>query len=144
MLRGWTRSGFSVHRSQRVPPRTREDMERLARSIIRNPFSVDKMQPDSSRDSIIYRSGMNPKIQRNFEVFSPCELTFASLTPAHSCRLSPFARLIARITQHLGLWEVGVRVDATRDPPEPAEPVIEPLLDDPFPDCDHELVFTGN
>ena len=40
------------------------------------------MQPNSSDDSIIYRSRMNPKIQRNFEVFSPCDF-------------------IARITQHI-------------------------------------------
>ena len=82
MLRGWTHSGFNIHRSRRVPPSSREDMERLAQYIIRNPFSVDKMQPNSSGDSIIYRSGMNPKIQRNFEVFSPCDF-------------------IARITQHI-------------------------------------------
>lgn len=82
MLRSWKHSGFNIHRSQRVPPGNREDMERLAQYIIRNPFSVDKMQPNSSGDSIIYRSGMNPKIQRNFEVFSPCDF-------------------IARITQHI-------------------------------------------
>ena len=50
MLRGWTHSGFNVHRSRRVPPGNREDMERLAQYIIRNPFSVDKMQPNSSGD----------------------------------------------------------------------------------------------
>ena len=61
-----------------------------AQYIIRNPFSVGKMQPNSSG-----------KIQRNFEVFSPCELTFALLTPAYSCRLSPFGQLIARITHHI-------------------------------------------
>ncbi|MCX6970000.1 MAG: transposase [Verrucomicrobia bacterium] len=82
MLRGWMHSGFNIHRSERVPPRNREDMERLAQYIIRNPFSVEKMQPNSSGDSIIYRSGMNPKISRNFEVFSPCDF-------------------IARITQHI-------------------------------------------
>ena len=48
MLRGWAHSGFNVHRSHRVPPSNREDMERLAHYIIRNPFSVDKMQPNSS------------------------------------------------------------------------------------------------
>jgi hypothetical protein len=79
---GWTHSGFNIHRSERVPPGNREDMERLAQYIIRNPFSVEKMQPNSSGDSIIYRSGMNPKIWRNFEVFSPCDF-------------------IARITQHI-------------------------------------------
>jgi hypothetical protein len=57
-------------------------MERLAQYIVRNPFSVEKMQPDSSGDSIIYRSGMNPKLGRNFEVLSPCDF-------------------IARITQHI-------------------------------------------
>ena len=45
-------------------------------------FAVEKMQvtepnranPDGS---IIYHSGMNPKIQRNFEVFSPCDFIAA-------------------------------------------------------------------
>gem|GEM_PF-1190330 len=40
------------------------------------------MQPNRSGDSIITRSGMNPKIQRNFEMFSPRDF-------------------IARITQHI-------------------------------------------
>ena len=31
------------------------------------------MQSNSSWHSIIYRSRMNPKIQRNFKVFSPCD-----------------------------------------------------------------------
>ena len=42
-------------------------MERLAEYIIRILFSVDKMQSNSSRHSIIYRAGMNPKIQRNLK-----------------------------------------------------------------------------
>jgi len=29
-------------------------------------------------------------------------------------------------------------------PPEPAEPVIEPWLDDPFPDYNNEPVFAEN
>jgi hypothetical protein len=48
-------------------------MERLASYVIRNPLLVGKMQPNSSGHSIIYRSGLNPKIQRNFEVSSPCD-----------------------------------------------------------------------
>ena len=44
---------------------------------------------------------MNPKIHRNFEIFTPCELPFASLSPARSCRPSPFGRLIAAITQDI-------------------------------------------
>jgi len=60
--------------------------------VIRNPFAVEKMlvsppnrtNPDLSAcghaqagGSIIYRSGLNPKIQRNFEVFSPCDFIAA-------------------------------------------------------------------
>ena len=54
------------------------------------------------------------------------------------------ADVIERILRHLGLWEAGVRAESARDPPEPSEPVIEPWLDDPFPDYDHELVFAKN
>ena len=57
-------------------------MERLAQYISRNSFSVDKMPPNSSGNAIIYRWGINPKIQGNFEVLSPCDF-------------------IARITQHI-------------------------------------------
>ena len=82
MLRGWVHSGFNVHRSRRVLPDEREDLERLAQYIIRSPFAVEKMQvtepnranPDGA---VIYRSGLNPKIQRNFEVFSPCDFIAA-------------------------------------------------------------------
>ena len=59
---------------------------------MRNPFSLEKMQfkePDDAdfrltadRDAqaggcVIYRSGMNPKIQRNFEIFTPCDFIAA-------------------------------------------------------------------
>jgi hypothetical protein len=54
------------------------------------------------------------------------------------------ASIIERILRHLELWEDGVRVDTARDPPQPVEPVIEPGLDDPFPDYDHESVFAEN
>jgi len=54
------------------------------------------------------------------------------------------ADVVERILRHLGLWEAGVRVEFARDPPEPPEPVIEPWLDDPFPDYNHEPVFAQN
>ena len=73
MLRGWVHSGFNIHRSRRVLSREREDLERLAQYIIRNPFSIDKMQFNTTSGTIIYRSEINPKIQRNFEVFTPCD-----------------------------------------------------------------------
>jgi hypothetical protein len=52
--------------------------------------------------------------------------------------------VIERILCHLGLWKAGVRVDAARDPPKPAEPVIEPWFDDPLPDYEHKPVFAEN
>jgi hypothetical protein len=92
MLRGWVHSGFNVHRSRRVLPNEQEDFQRLAQYIMRNPFSLEKMQfnePDDAdfrlavdgdaqaNSCIIYRSGMNPKIHRNFEIFTPCDFIAA-------------------------------------------------------------------
>ena len=54
------------------------------------------------------------------------------------------APVIERILRQLGLWEAGVLVDAARDPPQHVKPIIEPGLDDPFPDYDHEPVFAAN
>jgi len=225
MLRGWVHSGFNVHRSRPVLPDEREDLERLAQYIIRNPFAVEKMQvtepnranPDGA---VIYHSGLNPKIRRNFEVFSPCDF-IAAITQhipdksfqlvryygwysnkmrgqrdkraaeeahaagaqavqvidvsEHKARRIPSAKwrelikkvweadplvcprcsremkivaliddrtVIERILRHLGLWQQGVRVGPARDPP--VERVIEPWLDDPFPDYDTEPVMYAN
>jgi len=65
-----------------VLPDEREDLERLAQYIIRNPFAVEKMQVSAPNQanpdgSVIYRPGLNPKVQRNFEVFSPCDFIAA-------------------------------------------------------------------
>jgi hypothetical protein len=35
------------------------------------------MHPDLATGTIIYRFGMNPKIRRNFEVFTPCDFIAA-------------------------------------------------------------------
>ena len=48
-------------------------------------------------------------------------------------------QVIERILRHLGLWAQGLRVCCGTDPP--VEPVIEPWLDDPFPDYDTEPVM---
>ena len=77
MLRGWVHSGFNVHQSRRIAAHECQDIERLAQYIVRNPFSVAKMQVNRSGDSILYRSGMNAKIKRNFQVFSACDLIAA-------------------------------------------------------------------
>jgi hypothetical protein len=46
--------------------------------------------------------------------------------------------VIKRILGHLGLWAQGVRVSPARAPPEIVGRVIEPWLDDPFPDYEIE------
>ena len=77
ILRGWVHSGFNVHLSRRIAPNECQDMQRLAQYIVRNPFSVAKMQVNRSGDSILYRSGMNLKIKRNFQVFTACDFIAA-------------------------------------------------------------------
>jgi hypothetical protein len=76
MLMSWKHSGFNVYRSRRVEFDERDDLVRLAQYIIRNPFSVEKMHvaPDGA---IIYRSGMNPKINANFRIFTPLDFIAA-------------------------------------------------------------------
>lgn len=84
MLRGWVHSGFQVHQSRRIAANECKNMERLVQYIVRNPFSIAKMQANRSGDSILYRSGMNAKIKRNFlftevftQVFSACDFIAA-------------------------------------------------------------------
>lgn len=84
MLRVWKHYGFNVHRSRRVLPDERVDLDRLARYMIRSPFAVEKRpvheaNRSSTYGSVIYHSGMNPKIQRNVEIFTPCDV-IAALT----------------------------------------------------------------
>ena len=73
MLRGWVHSGFQVHQSRRIAALECQDIEHLAQYIVRNPFSIAKVQVNRSGDWILYRSGMNAKIKRNFQVFTACD-----------------------------------------------------------------------
>ncbi len=50
---------------------------KIPQYILRNPFSVKKMTLESPTDTVIYRSKLNPKINRNFEVFTPPEFLAA-------------------------------------------------------------------
>jgi hypothetical protein len=45
--------------------------------ILRNPFSVGKMTLESPGDMVIYRSRLNAKINRNFELFTPTDFVAA-------------------------------------------------------------------
>lgn len=73
----WKHSGFNVHHGEPVPPEHQAELEKLAQYILRNPLSVAKMTMESPTDTIIYRSKLNPKINRNFEVFTPTDFLAA-------------------------------------------------------------------
>ncbi len=109
VLYSWKHSGFNVHAGEQVPLEAKADLEDLAQYILRNPFSVEKMTLESPIDMVIYRSRLNAKINRNFEVFTATDF-------------------LAAITQHIP--DKGVQMvryygwyqqqDARRPPPGPA------------------------
>lgn len=61
----------SPHAGEAVPPEAKVDLEDLAQQLLRNPFSVEKMTLESLGDIVIYRSRLNAKMNRNFEVLPP-------------------------------------------------------------------------
>ena len=77
VLLSWKHSGFNVHAGEPVPPENKAQLEKLAQYILRNPFSVKKMTLESPTDTVIYRSKLNAKINRNFEVFTPTDFLAA-------------------------------------------------------------------
>lgn len=70
LLHSWKHSGFNVHHGESIPPENKAVLEQLAQYILRNPFSVAKMTIHSAGEKVIYRSKLNPKINRNFEIFT--------------------------------------------------------------------------
>jgi len=59
----WKHSGFNLHAGEIVPRRPR--------------LTVEKMTLESPGDIVIYRSRLNAKINRNFEVFTPTDFLAA-------------------------------------------------------------------
>jgi hypothetical protein len=76
-LRSWKHSGFNIHHGDRLESEAKAELEELAQYILRNPFSVEKMTLETPGDTVIYRSRMNVKIHRNFEVFTPTDFLAA-------------------------------------------------------------------
>jgi len=72
-MKTWKHSGFDVHIGRTVAPEDRAEREQLCQYVLRNPFSVEKITLESPTDTVIYRSKLNPKINRNFEVFDPVD-----------------------------------------------------------------------
>lgn len=72
-MKSWKHTGFNVDASRTVAPENRAEREQLCQYVLRNPFSVEKITLESPTDTVIYRSKLNPKINRNFEIFDPVD-----------------------------------------------------------------------
>jgi len=149
MLKAWKHSGFNVHRSRRIMPDERKDLERVARYIIRNPFSTDEVDEEIE---VIDVSEHQPRripskkwrdlIKKVWEadplICPTCqrEMRIVSLIDERD--------VIEKMLKCLGLWQQGVRVDPQRqtgtDPPN-GDWVYELVDQDPFPDYDTEPVL---
>ncbi len=93
----WKHSGFNLHSGEPVPPENKAQLEKLAQYILRNPFSVQKMTMESPTDTIICRSRLNPKINRNFEAFTPSTDFLAVVTHSpHGRNVAGGIRLITK------------------------------------------------
>lgn len=54
MIRSWRHSGFQVYRGHQIAPGDREGLERLARYIVRCPFSVSRLSYISDDGKVSY------------------------------------------------------------------------------------------
>jgi hypothetical protein len=78
LLLSWRHSGFSVHKRVRVEPEDSAAVERLARYILRPPFSLERMGWDGAGE-VRYRrkaghdGGRHP-VGDEMETFEPAEL----------------------------------------------------------------------
>jgi len=124
VLYSWKHSGFNVHAGEPVPPEAKADLEDLAQYILRNPFSVEKMTLESPTDMVIYRSRLNAKINRNFEVFTATDF-LAAITQhipdkgAQMVRYYGWYSNKMRGVRHRGLRPESVARRAGLSPPPP-------------------------
>ncbi|MCP4340650.1 MAG: hypothetical protein GY799_17640 [Desulfobulbaceae bacterium] len=79
MIMSWRHtSGFSVHNKVRIKLGDEKGIENLSQYIIRNAFSLAKLQYDEGASSAIYVSKMSHgKNKKNFQIFSPFEFIAA-------------------------------------------------------------------
>ena len=90
-MRGWRHSGFSVDRSVRLTAGDTKGLERLARYLVRCPFSLSRVIRVTDEGKILYRAEKTecrrfPRgaelfggVSRNFQVFDPLDF-LAELT----------------------------------------------------------------
>ena len=64
----WRHSGFSVHNRVRTKAVDAKGRQRLARYMIRCPFSLEKMRYDTESGMVIYRSKPHATLKRNYQL----------------------------------------------------------------------------
>ncbi len=93
MIMAWRHnSGFSVHNEVRILPGDSKGIENLAQYIIRNTFSLAKLNYVESTGTVIYRSKMSHGgNKKNFQTFSALEF-IAAITQHIPDRLMQICR----------------------------------------------------
>jgi hypothetical protein len=64
----WEHSGFSVDNKVHVGANDLEGRRQLARYMIRNPFSLEKMEYKAKQGMVVYRSKHHATLKRNFQI----------------------------------------------------------------------------
>ena len=72
-MQTWKPTGFNADWGRSIPPENRAEREQICQYILRNPFSEAKVTLEHPKDTVIYRSRLNPKINRNFQIFDPVD-----------------------------------------------------------------------
>jgi ribosomal protein S27E len=108
MIMAWRHnSGFSVHNEVRIQPGDSKGIENLAQYIIRNAFSLGKLNYIESTGTVIYRSKMGHGTnKKNFQTFSALEF-IAAITQHIPDRLM-------QITRYFGWYSNRMRGDRNK------------------------------
>ncbi len=67
-LLSWKHSGFSVDNTVGVGANDPQGRRQLARYMIRNPFSLKKMEYQAQQGMVVYRSRHHATLKRNFQI----------------------------------------------------------------------------
>jgi len=74
----WKHSGFNIHNGVRIEKDDEKGRESIAQYIMRNTFSINKINYNEKNGSIIYHSKMKKgKNKNNFEIYTPEEFIAA-------------------------------------------------------------------
>ena len=64
---------YSAHVGEPIAPDDTQALENLAGYVVRNPSSLQRLVCLDGQQAVLYRSRMNPALDRNFEAMNPLE-----------------------------------------------------------------------